>query len=500
MGRLHQNNGGRMVSPAVAAISSGFEGNLTGGSLWFSPGFFGVDPTSEYLLSQGSYTHVRYRRTQATSYGWWVLFVTKSSNTYTVTFGARISVSAGTVGEVLELAFDDAEETIGSATVTTSDTYLAWISSAPTVEAGPTSIHYWDTQAASYLPTSSAPTVGTSYTPSNVSGQSIGSGGNPRFNVYNDVPNVYGGVWQLGSKQLIIPALIVAAGGTTATAIVSGISYKFHTFTSTSDLVVTTGGNMDILLVGGGGGGGTNSGGGGGGGAIIVASGFVGPGTYTATVGNGGAGGTLATNTYNAGQGDTGADTTFAGITATGGGGGGAYNALSGRNGANGGGGGGYTGSGGTGTSPTIPSGFTGTVYAGSDGRNAGGSTLQSGGGGGAAGTTKTGNDGDDGISITFEGNIVYYAGGGGSGAWQGSAGGDGGLGGGGGGGSKGGGAGSGGAGRNAGSNGGNAQDTNGGDAGANTGGGGGGSTFYGSGGAVGGAGGSGIVIVRYRN
>ena len=500
MGRLHQNNGGRMLSPAPAVAEAGYETALTGGSLWFSPGYFGVDPTAEYFLAQAIYTHVRYRRTQATSYGWWVLFVTKSADTYTVTFGARISVPAGTVGEIIELAFDDAEETIGSATVTTSNTYLAWISSAPGVESGPSSIHYFDSQNSSYIPAgSTAPTVGTSYDTTGTGG-STGSGGNPQLNAYNVIPGNFGGVWQLGPKPLIIPTLIVATGGATGSATVSGINYKFHTFTSTSDLVVTNGGNMDILLVGGGGGGGTNAGGGGGGGAIIVASGYIGPGTYTATVGNGGAGGTIATNAYNAGEGDTGADTTFAGITATGGGGGGAYNSLSGRNGANGGGGGGYSGTAGTGTSPTIPSGFTGTVYAGSDGRDGQGSTLTSGGGGGAAGTTKTGHDGDDGIAITFEGSNVYYAGGGGAGAWTGSAGGDGGLGGGGGGGSNAAGAGAGGTGRNNGSNGGNAQNTNGGDAGANTGGGGGGSTFYGSNGSVGGAGGSGIVIVRYRN
>lgn len=503
MGRLHQENGGRFTSPNTeSSLSAGYQTDLTGGALWFSPGYFGVDPTTEYILDPGTYTHVRYRRTQATSYGWWVLFATKSSDTYTVTFGARISVPAGTVGDVLELAFDDAEETIGSATVTGNNTYLAWISSAPGDESGPTSIHYFDNQGggtgnASYVPTSAAPTVGASYDTTGTGGNT-GSGGDPQLVAFNRVPNVTGGVWQLGTKPLQIPS-IDASGGSQSDSTVGGLKYRFHTFLTGGNLNVIKGGFMEILIVGGGGGGGCNAGGGGGGGAIIVASGNVSAGTKTVSVGTGGTGGTTTTNTYNDGQGTNGGNSSFDTIIATGGGGGGAYNSLAGLAGANGGGGGGYGGTAGTGTSPTIPSGFTGTVYAGGDGQAGQGSTLTSGGGGGAAGTAGSGHDGDDGIEITFEATSYYYAGGGGAGAWTGSAGGDGGLGGAGGGGSNNAGAGSGSAGRNPGSDGGNASDSDGGNAGANTGSGGGGSTFYGSTGSNGGNGGSGIVIVRYR-
>ena len=496
MGRLHRNNGGRMSSPIGTPDTGGYEGDLTGGSAWFSPGYFGVDPTANYLLSQATYTHVRFRRTQATSYGWWVLFVTRSSDTYTVTFGARISVPAGTVGEVIELAFVNAEETIGSATVTTNDTYLAWLSSAPTDEAGPSSIHYFDATAASFVQlTNTAPTVGTSY---DTSGTSTNSGGDPQFAVFNRVSKPTGGIWQLGTQPLVIPS-IDAIGGTETEATVGGLKYRFHTFLSSGKMTVNKGGNMDILLVGGGGGGGCNAGGGGGGGAIIVASGNVSAGTKTVTVGLGGTGGTSSNNNYSDGEGTNGGSTSFDTIIATGGGGGGAYNSLSGLNGANGGGGGGYSGTAGTGSAPTIPAGFTGTVYAGTNGHDGPGSSLTSGGGGGAAGTANSGHDGDDGVLIYFESTNYYYAAGGGAGSWTGSAGGDGGLGGAGGGGSKGAGAGSGSAGRNAGSDGGNAENSDGGNAGANTGSGGGGSTFYASTGSNGGNGGSGIVVVRYR-
>jgi hypothetical protein len=43
--------------------------------------------------------------------------------------------------------------------------------------------------------------------------------------------------------------------------------YRYHTFTSSGSLVVSTGGSVEVLLVAGGGGGGASSTGGGGGGA-----------------------------------------------------------------------------------------------------------------------------------------------------------------------------------------------------------------------------------------
>ena len=79
---------------------------------------------------------------------------------------------------------------------------------------------------------------------------------------------------------------IVATGGTKFT---SG-SKTYHFFTSSSPFVVANGGNADCFLIGGGGSGGYFYGDGGGAGGAVTASDFpFSTGTYTVTVGSGGA-------------------------------------------------------------------------------------------------------------------------------------------------------------------------------------------------------------------
>ena len=81
-----------------------------------------------------------------------------------------------------------------------------------------------------------------------------------------------------------------ASGGTTNPYSEGGSNYISHTFTSSSDFVVTSGArNIDYLLVGGGGGGGQDIGGGGGGGGYrILTDQPITPGTYPVVVGTGG--------------------------------------------------------------------------------------------------------------------------------------------------------------------------------------------------------------------
>jgi hypothetical protein len=206
---------------------------------------------------------------------------------------------------------------------------------------------------------------------------------------------------------------VMATGGNT-TKEIGG--YRIHTFTNSataSNLVVTSGGNVDVLVVAGGGGGGGRqweSGGGGGGGVVYVASYSVTAGTYSVTVGTGGAGGGYRQ------RGSNGSNSTFGALTAYGGGGGGNYFGGVGRDGGCGGGGaaeanktGGTGSQGGNGGTGQVPSPWRG------------------GGGGGAA--PANGEDGDvggnggAGYASSISGSSVKYAGGGGGGSYQGTPG-----------------------------------------------------------------------------
>jgi hypothetical protein len=300
-----------------------------------------------------------------------------------------------------------------------------------------------------------------------------------RYNTSNSEVEGY-----IGSDWKSFSTTFVASGGTETDATISGVTYRIHAFTSSGTFQVTAGSsNIDVLIVaGGGGGGGSTAGGGGAGGLIYQAAVGVLVGSYTITVGAGGAGSRRA----DAGSANNtnGANTTAFGYTALGGGygySGAETGSRLANSGGSGGGGGAYNGNDITtssGAAGTSGQGFAGG--AGNDGGNWGG-----GGGGGATAVgvdqtgTRAGGAGSDRSSIyaTTYGESGVFAGGGGGGAYnngvtQGGTGGGG--------------------------NGGDGQTHVPTAGSANTGGGGGGGGFY-QYGPGGGAGGSGIVIIRYQ-
>jgi hypothetical protein len=265
----------------------------------------------------------------------------------------------------------------------------------------------------------------------------------------------------------------------------------------------------DILIVGGGGGGGCGMGGGGGGGQVIYATNVNIPiGTYNILVGSGGAG-AASTN------GTNGNNSSAFGATANGGGGGGGVGGWSGSSApglaGGSGGGGGANSVNAVQAAGTVKVGAVGSILASAlTYGNAGGSGLYNASGGGGAGGGGAGAvgtsansikaSGGNGIIINITGQPYYWAGGGGGASWSTAVGsGNGGLG--------GGGAGANGAGIGAPgingllgininivraiSNGKGADGAN------NTGGGGGGGTYNAQ---VGGKGGSGIVIIKYKS
>jgi hypothetical protein len=289
--------------------------------------------------------------------------------------------------------------------------------------------------------------------------------------------------WKAGVAGSV--ATVTAATGGTVT---TDGDYKVHTFTTSANFIVSAGAApIDYLVVAGGGGGGTTGGGGGGAGAVrnsYVSENAGGgqstetdltltAGTYYVTVGAGGAGGAGSSSGP---AGSVGTVSSVSTVTALGGGGGGSYNNQVGTiGGGSSGGGGGSSGT--SGGVPTTP---------GTYGYIGGNNTADFGGGGGGGsyeiGTnvlsgTEAGNGGD-GIQSLISGSNTYYAAGGGGGSNSGTSATQG----------KGGNPGAG--------NGAQNRSNNSTAATANTGsGGGGGSNVSGAGKA----GGSGIVVLRYK-
>ena len=278
-----------------------------------------------------------------------------------------------------------------------------------------------------------------------------------------------------------------------------GAIYRAHIFTSSGTFTVSSigayGSNIEYLVVAGGGGGGSYAyaGGGGAGGFRTNVSGHplagsafpvsTSPGSYTVTVGAGAASvsGNGVQNRGNPGSNSVFAPGYVGVITATGGGGGGTWPTLTGGlPGGSGGGGGSLSGGGGAGNiSPTSPP-------QGNPGGNAAPAAFVGGGGGGAGsagsfGSPSKGGDGGIGTSISIATGISTFYAGGGGGAEQTLAGGTGGAGGGG--------------------SGGSAPVSANGIPGifATGGGGGGGAYTNAPVSGNGGAGGSGIVVVRYQ-
>jgi hypothetical protein len=292
---------------------------------------------------------------------------------------------------------------------------------------------------------------------------------------------------------------VTASGGTVTT---SG-DYKIHTFTSSGTFTVTSAGNnigsndVSVTVVAAGGGGGGYGGGGGGAGGfrenkstfdsytaspLASATGIpVSAQTYPVTVGGGGAGGRYGPHIAPT----AGNNSVFSTVTSAGGGRAGSGSSSgpssneSAGNGGSGGGAGGTSGptvNGGTGNTPPV------SPPQGNNGGNAGATpgTASGGGGGGASAvgvnaTSSAGGNGGAGISTSITGSSVARSGGGGGAGLDShpTTHGTGGTGGGG------------------------PATQSGGTAGTTNTGGGGGGQYTCSG--VGGAGGSGIVIIRYK-
>ena len=202
-----------------------------------------------------------------------------------------------------------------------------------------------------------------------------------------------------------------ATGGHMYESEIDGTRWQIHVFTNTgtSVLEITAPGDVEYLIVAAGGGGGSatwsGTGGGGGAGGLLQGTYEADAGSYDVVVGAGGAGSTRREDPGSSGQ-----DSSIFNLTAIGGGGGGSrahsnhLNAQNGLTGGSGGGGGGYNqdnhGSGGEGTPGQ---GHDGHDWTGGDG-----------GGGGGAGGPGSRVTGGPGLAFTFAGpDAVTYATGG---------------------------------------------------------------------------------------
>jgi hypothetical protein len=256
------------------------------------------------------------------------------------------------------------------------------------------------------------------------------------------------------AKDSEVASTAKATGGT----ITYGVEHTYHVFTSSGTFTPTQALTCDYLVIAGGGSGGYGAGGGGGAGgyrSTVTATGGGGAlesplsltaQGYTVTIGAGG-----ASQTNNDQPGNAGSNSVFSTITSIGGGRGGSWQNIAGGTGGSGGGGGASTGAGGAGTA------------------NQGYSGGANGGAGGGAGAPASNPNGGNGVSSEISGALVTRAGGGAS--FEGGTGGTGG-------------------------GGSSVYLTSAGSGTANTGSGGAGS----NGSIFSGAGGSGIVIIRYAN
>lgn len=243
-----------------------------------------------------------------------------------------------------------------------------------------------------------------------------------------------------------------SATGGNVNGLEPGNGYKYHTFTSPGTFVVSASpATIEVLVVAGGGGGGNwntggNGGGGGGAGGVVYHSAMqLSIGSYSVTVGSGGSRNPSPNGSF---VGANGQDSTFGGLTAKGGGGGGGYTS-DGTAGGSGGGTGGASTTTAPGTQPsqTYPTVNPGWInYGNPGGPNTGNPGRGSGGGGAGAagGAGGGGNVGGVGVQFPgFTGALIgvpslsplsgYFAGGGGGGGYPGGQPNTGGLGGGGG-------------------------------------------------------------------
>lgn len=183
-------------------------------------------------------------------------------------------------------------------------------------------------------------------------------------------------------------------------------TYWIHTFLSSGTFTPATALSCDYLVVAGGGGGGTSYGAGGGAGGLRSTVGATGGGgslesklsltttAYTVTIGAGGANGSAGSNSV------------FSSITSTGGGVGGSGSGAGGAGGSGGGAGGNNGTTGGTGTANQGYNGGVGAVSGGAGGGGAGAI--------GGSASSNTGGAGGAGVTTSISGTSTTYAGGGG--------------------------------------------------------------------------------------
>ena len=229
---------------------------------------------------------------------------------------------------------------------------------------------------------------------------------------------------------------IVATGGTPCSGAIVCTNYKVHTFTGPGTFCVSQISNVPacnavayMVVAGGGGSGGCAYVGGGGAGGyregttspivpytaspIVAATGLtVSASPYAITVGGGGAGGTSPVDNN---RGRTGSDSIFSTITSGGGGGGGGYQpapTVSNRCGLDGGSGGGGAANAGAAGSGDIPNttpdqGFPGGVGSGNSGGGGGGATAVGATGGPGAAPPGGGSDGGAGATTHIPGSPI---------------------------------------------------------------------------------------------
>jgi len=208
-------------------------------------------------------------------------------------------------------------------------------------------------------------------------------------------------------------------GGTITEITDGGVDYRVHTFTSSGTFEVTAGeGEVEYLVVAGGGSGGVDVGAGAGAGGLLTGTAQVSPSSNTVTVG---LGGPKRPGGADDGPGSDGEDSSFLGVIALGGSGGTGWSdtALpSGNSNYSGGSGAGQSAS-----STQVNSVGVGTGTAG-QGNDGGAAIIRyAGGGGGAVAAGQTGSDvtggtGGLGFTTTIDGSTKYYAGGG-TGGWD---------------------------------------------------------------------------------
>ena len=228
------------------------------------------------------------------------------------------------------------------------------------------------------------------------------------FGVFREADLSLRGATQ-SSRAIIIP--FSASGGNIANALAPGNGYKYHTFGTDGNFVVSVAGTVDILVIAGGGGGGGRAGGGGGaGGVVFVENVPLSAGTYPISIGDAGAGGGQPGNPGNQNDspsiGNAGANSYFGApgvsiggqpthfLAEGGGGGGNANNSSSyGTPGGSSGGSGYGTNNPQTADQPgTNPSPFA-TDYGNKGNRGVSAPTYNCGGGGGAGGIGGPGQD-----------------------------------------------------------------------------------------------------------